>query len=40
MANEYEEYVLSGMLQKEALERALVRNQLELKKEQENLKEF
>jgi hypothetical protein len=33
MVNEYEGYVLSERLQKEAVERALVRGQHELKKE-------
>jgi hypothetical protein len=40
MANKCEGYVLSERLQKNAVERELVRNQLKLKKEQENLEEF
>ncbi|WJX34037.1 hypothetical protein P8452_22188 [Trifolium repens] len=40
MVNEYEGYVSSERLQREALERTLVRSQFELKKTQENLEEF
>ncbi|WJX19815.1 hypothetical protein P8452_09449 [Trifolium repens] len=40
MVNEYEGYVSSERLQREALERTLVRSQFELKKTQESLEEF
>ncbi|WJX73005.1 hypothetical protein P8452_56832 [Trifolium repens] len=40
MVNEYEGYVSSERLQREALERTLVRSQFELKKAQESLEEF
>jgi DNA repair exonuclease SbcCD ATPase subunit len=40
MVNEYEGYVSSERLQREALERTLVRSQFELKKVQESLEEF
>ncbi|WJX45870.1 hypothetical protein P8452_32719 [Trifolium repens] len=40
MVNEYEGYVSSERLQREALERTIVRSQFELKKTQESLEEF
>ncbi|KAK2395986.1 hypothetical protein QL285_057669 [Trifolium repens] len=40
MVNEYEGYVSSERLQREALERTLVMSQFELKKTQESLEEF
>ncbi|KEH33890.1 hypothetical protein MTR_3g053440 [Medicago truncatula] len=40
MANKYEGYMFSERLQNEVVGRALVRSQLEFKKEQENLEEF
>ncbi|WJX13362.1 hypothetical protein P8452_03758 [Trifolium repens] len=40
MVNEYEGYVSNERLQREALERKLVRSQFELKKAQESLEEF
>ncbi|WJX95004.1 hypothetical protein P8452_76370 [Trifolium repens] len=40
MMNEYEGYVSSERLQREALERTLVRSQFELKKVQESLEDF